>query len=39
MKRATAEKAMLPITLMPRNIRVAKIVSANRLVESFLGIV
>jgi hypothetical protein len=39
MKRATAEKAMLPITLMPRNIRAVKIVSVNGLVKSFLGIV
>jgi hypothetical protein len=39
MKQAIVEKAMLPITLIPRNIRAAKIVSINRLVKSFLGIV
>jgi hypothetical protein len=39
MKRATAEKAMLPITSMPRNMRAAKMVSANGSVESFSGMV
>jgi hypothetical protein len=30
---------MLLITLIPKNIRIAKIVAANRLVKEFLGIV
>jgi hypothetical protein len=38
-QRCTAEKAMLLITLMPKNMRIVKIVAANRLVKGFLGIV
>jgi hypothetical protein len=30
---------MLLITLMPKNMRIAKIVATNRLVKEFLGIV
>jgi hypothetical protein len=30
---------MLPITLMPKNMRTVKMVAANRLVEGFLGMV
>jgi hypothetical protein len=39
MKRATVEKAMLPITSMPKSMRLAKIVSANGLTKGFTGIV
>jgi hypothetical protein len=38
-KRATAEKAMLPITSMPKSMRSAKIVSANGSTKGFAGIV
>jgi hypothetical protein len=39
MRRATAEKAMLPITSMPRIMRAAKMVTANGSTEGFGGIV
>jgi hypothetical protein len=38
-QRCTAEKAMLPITSMPKNMRTAKMVAANGSVEGFSGMV
>jgi hypothetical protein len=39
MKRETAEKAMLPITSLPKNMRTARMVAANGSTEGFGGIV
>jgi hypothetical protein len=39
MRRSTAEKAMLPITSMPKSMRSAKMISANGSTEGFAGIV
>jgi hypothetical protein len=38
-KRETADRAMLPITSLPKSIRAARMVTANGAVEGFVGIV